>query len=55
MNQYEHDEEAIFDLARRIESPDLRAEYVDQACGTNNELKNRIAELLMTSSLAGLC
>ena len=48
MNQFEYDEETIFDLARRIESPEARADYVDQACGANGELKNRIAELLMT-------
>ena len=48
MNQFEYDEEAIFDLARRIESPEARADYVDQACGANSQLKSRIAELLMT-------
>jgi serine/threonine protein kinase len=40
------DEEAIFDLARKIESPMVRADYRDQVCGTNDDLKGRLAELL---------
>lgn len=46
MSQFQLDEEAIFDLARQIEVPEIRTRYLDQACGTNKELKDRVAELL---------
>ena len=46
MSQFQLDEEAIFDLARKIESHEARADYLDQACGTDKVLKDRVAELL---------
>ncbi len=46
MSQFQVDEEAIFDLARKIDSEEARADYLDQACGPNRELKDRVAELL---------
>lgn len=46
MSKQRLDEETIFEFARKISSPDLRAEYVDQACGTDNKLKDRVAHLL---------
>ena len=46
MSHFPLNEEAIFDFARQIESPDLQAKYLDQACGSDRELKDRVAELL---------
>ncbi|MHC4404065.1 MAG: serine/threonine protein kinase [Planctomycetota bacterium] len=40
------DEEAVFHLARRIEAPDLRADYLQQVCGDNTTLKKRVNALL---------
>lgn len=39
-------EEAIFDMARRIDSAELRADYVEQACAGDSNLKHRVAGLL---------
>jgi serine/threonine protein kinase/formylglycine-generating enzyme required for sulfatase activity len=39
-------EEAIFNLARKIDSPAARAGYLDQACGQNGELRARLHALL---------
>ena len=41
-----HNEKAIFNVARKIESPDARAEYLRQVTGENFELFNRVSELL---------
>ena len=38
--------EQIFDLARRIEAPDVRASYVSQACNGDAALQSRVNELL---------
>ncbi|MCR9293506.1 MAG: serine/threonine protein kinase [bacterium] len=46
MNQLHLDEEAIFDMARQITCPSARANYLDQVCGTDSALKDRLAELL---------
>ena len=39
-------EQAIFEIARKIESRDARRSYLQQACGASAELKERIADLL---------
>ena len=46
MSQFQPDEESIFELARKIESLEARLEYLDQACGTDKDLRIRVAELL---------
>src|SRR5215831_13369169 len=40
------DEKAIFNVAREIASPDARAEYLRQACGTDSSLFERVQVLL---------
>src|SRR5262245_45111171 len=40
------DEKAIFNVARQIGSPDARAEYLRQACGTDSALRERVQVLL---------
>src|SRR5262245_6290519 len=40
------DEKAIFNVARQIGSPDARAEYLRQACGTDSGLRERVQVLL---------
>ncbi|HEY1378890.1 MAG TPA: hypothetical protein VGF55_18965, partial [Gemmataceae bacterium] len=40
------DEKAIFNVARQIGSPDPRAEYLHQACGTDSDLRERVQGLL---------
>ena len=40
------DEKAIFNVARRIESPDARAEYLHQVCGPDGNLIERVETLL---------
>jgi eukaryotic-like serine/threonine-protein kinase len=40
------DEKAIFNIARRIESAEARAEYLRQACGADAELIGRVETLL---------
>src|SRR5262245_20313061 len=40
------DEKAIFNVARQIGSPDARAEYLRQACGTDPALRERVQILL---------
>src|SRR5919201_1350927 len=40
------DEKAIFNVARQIGSPDARAEYLRQACGTDPGLRERVQVLL---------
>src|SRR5262245_13872526 len=40
------DEKAIFNVARQIGSPDARAEYLRQACGTGSALRERVQVLL---------
>ena len=40
------DEEAIFNVARKIESPDSRANYLEQACGEDAALRARVQALL---------
>ena len=40
--------EAIFDQALRIESPTERAEYLDQACAGDSELRDRVEALLQS-------
>ena len=39
------DEESIFELARMIESPKARSAYVEQACGENTALMERVKAL----------
>jgi serine/threonine protein kinase/Tfp pilus assembly protein PilF len=40
------DEEAIFNVARKIESPEARKNYLDQACGEDAALRARVQDLL---------
>jgi serine/threonine protein kinase/tetratricopeptide (TPR) repeat protein len=40
------DEKTIFNVARRIGSPDARAEYLRQACGADSGLRGRVEVLL---------
>ena len=40
------DEKAIFNAARQFGSPDARAEYLRQACGTDSALRERVQVLL---------
>src|SRR5262249_39909063 len=40
------DEEAIFNVARRIAAPEARRRYVEQACGADQDLPGRIEALL---------
>src|SRR5215471_108758 len=40
------DEKAIFNIARQIGSPDARAEYLRQACGTDSALRERVQTLV---------
>jgi serine/threonine protein kinase/Flp pilus assembly protein TadD len=40
------DEKAIFNVARQIGSPDARAEYLRQTCGTDSGLHDRVQVLL---------
>lgn len=40
------DEKAIFNIARKIDSPDAREEYLRQVCGADAELYQRIETLL---------
>jgi serine/threonine protein kinase/Tfp pilus assembly protein PilF len=40
------DEKAIFNVVRQIGSPDARAEYLQQACGTDSGLRERVQVLL---------
>ena len=40
-------EESIFDFARRISTDELRDEYLNQVCGENQQLRNRIDKLIV--------
>jgi serine/threonine protein kinase/tetratricopeptide (TPR) repeat protein len=40
------DEKAIFNVARKIASPDGRADYLRQVCGSDGELRERVEQLL---------
>ncbi len=40
------DDEAVFNIARKIESAELRAEYVQQVCGNDPQLLARVERLL---------
>src|SRR5262245_20053754 len=40
------DEKVIFNVARQIGSPDARAEYLRQACGSDSGLRERVQILL---------
>ncbi|MEX2317455.1 MAG: protein kinase [Pirellulales bacterium] len=40
------DEKAIFNAARKIDSPDARAEYLHQVCGADQNLFERVSTLL---------
>ena len=40
------DEKAIFNVARKIDSPDARAEYLHQVCGADQNLFERVDTLL---------
>ncbi len=40
------DDKAIFNVARQIDSPAARADYLRQACGTDVALRDQVHELL---------
>ena len=46
MSRAELNEEAVFDITRHIEDPDVRKDYVEQACANAPALKARVDELL---------
>lgn len=46
MSQFKLDEEDIFDFACQIECHDMRLKYLEQACGTDKILRDRLAEML---------
>ena len=46
MSTRQLDEEAIFHIARRIEAADLRADYLEQACAGDANLRGRVEALL---------
>ncbi len=46
MSRAELNEEAVFDIARRIEDEATRKDYVEQACASDPALKARVNELL---------
>ena len=46
MTEIQLDDQAIFEMARHIHSPDARQTYLQQACGTNLELHRQVTALL---------
>ncbi|MCR9296317.1 MAG: serine/threonine protein kinase, partial [bacterium] len=46
MAAFQVDEESIFDVARRISDYAAQADYLQQACGDNVELRERIKDML---------
>ena len=46
MIKCQRDEKSIFNVARIIASPDVRADYLQQVCGHNSALLDRVATLL---------
>src|SRR5262245_56524688 len=46
MNASSIDEEAIFQAARKIDDPASRQAYLDQSCGENRALRERLEALL---------
>ncbi len=45
MTNNQLDEKAIFDVARKIESPEVRLQYLKQICGNNDRLLERVVAL----------
>ncbi len=46
MTDRQLDEEAIFHIARQIDKPALRSDYLEQVCGDNTALLARVQALL---------
>ena len=46
MLRVQPDERAIFGVARRLDSPEARAEYLQQVCGDDRELAERVIALI---------
>jgi hypothetical protein len=46
MSAQQLDEERVFHLARGIAEPELRAEYLDQVCASDQSLRERVEALL---------
>jgi hypothetical protein len=46
MAQVHADEQAIFEVARKIDSRESRQAYLQQTCGGDDALKQRVAALL---------
>jgi hypothetical protein len=53
MPSEELDEREIFNVARRLDSPEARAEYLQQVCGGDREFLERIIALLRGFYCAG--
>jgi tetratricopeptide (TPR) repeat protein len=47
MNTGHLDEKAIFDIARQIESPGARMNYLEQVCGEDRALRERVAAMVL--------
>ena len=45
MRNIQLDEKAVFDVARRIDSPDARLQYLRQVCGDDDAMLDRVAAL----------
>lgn len=46
MNSEPVDEKAAYNVARRIETPEAQADYLEQVCGDNPDVMQRVVELL---------
>ena len=46
MNQKPADDKTIFNVARRLDSPEAVSEYLNQACGDDQQARHRIVDLL---------
>ncbi|MEX2172258.1 MAG: serine/threonine protein kinase, partial [Pirellulales bacterium] len=46
MSEQLADEQAVFEVARKIDSREARQSYLQQTCGEDRELKHRVAALL---------
>ena len=52
MSSRQLDEEAIVRVASKIDDPHARAEYLDQVCGGDSALRERVVALLEGMRLA---
>ncbi len=47
------DEAAIFDIARQIEAPEARIQFIQVACGEDRDLRARVEALLRVNDEQG--